>query len=1139
MVEGCLRVLHLRSLAVLALRRMRGNWRLLSSVVVGTVLASTVLSATAIYADAIRDLGLDFALESRDREALNVRLTQSNIGVAGGSYDASRARMESVVESSLSGAVTSVVRQGNSATFFPTAPGVPVNDGDLSRPRANLRFRSGLDEHILVVAGEAAQMVPARMGTDMPLPALVGAETAARNGIVVGDVFELYPFWDEDSPPLEVQVVGLAEPRDLDEEYWGGDRNVIDDPVRTWETYVFLVPEETFFGATSERITSMRAFYSDRYAVDFDGLNARNAAAVAAGVAALERRLAVNEQRVSVASDLPGVLREFDDRLFFVRIPLFVLLLQVGGIVAYYLVMVSTMLVERQSSEIATMRSRGASTRQLLAQYGVEGLLLAVVAALAGPPIAAAAISALGPTPAFDALSGGGPLEVHISGLAYLLAGAGALLAFFAFLIPAWLATRSSVVEFKRAAARPRPTPLLLRYYVDVVLVLGLAAVFWRLRQEDALFEETVFGDTTADPVLMATPAVVMVTVGLVFVRLFPLVLRAAAVVTSRLPSAAALVSIRSLARTPTHYSRLILMLMFATGVGLFGATFSATLDRSYEDRAAYTVGADIRVSDLRALGSRGDVVFTATFEDIPAQSSSTVTRLAAAVQSNGLTVPVELVGIDGQTFADVSYFRGDFADEGLDAIAQTLAEDGPRAEYVPLTADAQRLGVWVKAADIRGLFSFGYTYADASGRIGDAFLGVVRPGDLATEDWQFFSADLSQPTTQFSGRPIPVVPEPPLRILSVFFTTRSAIGAQRGVVLLGPVLTSRTPESAPPGPSTIGSEAFSDAEVAYNLAPPAWEVSQGTRSEPLDDRLQVVDDAPPGFDTATRYEWLDAGFAPRRRGVRQAIDDEPGLVYLSEDAADSLGLAEGDALQLTAFGSFHDFRLAGTFELFPTFDPRSGRAGFAVVNGPRLLERTNASLPASYLGPNEQWFASDDPTATVAALEELEDTAHPRVEDYDSELLRQEDDPLIGAGWEGILAISFVAVLLLSAIGFMVYSYLTSHERALEFAILRTLGFSKGQVFAAVLIEHLFVIVAGIGLGTLVGLQVGFLMMDLFEIDEQGLEVLPPFALGISWPQVFFVWGVLALVFVVTLAIVVLRYSRLALHRVLRVGDP
>src|SRR3546814_13587715 len=72
----------------------------------------------------------------------------------------------------------------------------------------------------------------------------------------------------------------------------------------------------------------------------------------------------------------------------------------------------------------------------------------------------------------------------------------------------------------------PARTPLFMRYYLDVAFVLVVAAVFWRLSQQEELFTESLFGETQVDPILLATPAVFMVTVGVVFLRLFPLVLR-------------------------------------------------------------------------------------------------------------------------------------------------------------------------------------------------------------------------------------------------------------------------------------------------------------------------------------------------------------------------------------------------------------------------------------------------------------------------------------------------------------------------------------------------------------------------------------------------------------------------------------
>ena len=1111
---------------------MRGNWRLLVSVVVGTVVAGAILAATAIYADAIRDLGLAHALERPPVHDLDVRVSQTNIAIRAPLYEQSRARIDRALDASLGEARGAAVRQGTTATFYPAAPGAAPDLDNEARPRANLRFRTDLLQHTTLTAGR----LPSPTGTaDGAVEVLLGATTAQANGLGVDDRLELHTSWAVDVPPLAVVIVGLIEANDLASHYWGGRADLLDSQTMHWATYVLFVSEESFFGTPARAIPSMTARYLDVYQVERERLDSRGAAPVAAAVASLEGRLGATENLVRVNTQLVGVLETFDEQLFFVRIPLFVLLLQIGGVVAYYLLVVSTMLMERQAEEIATLRSRGSTTAQLLAQYGFEGALLALLAVAAGPPLAALSIAALGPTPAFSDLSGGAPLDVHLSRLSFALAGAGALIAFFAFMVPAWQATRQTVVGFKRSAARPRRAPLFLRYYLDVALVLVLAMVFWRLRREDNLFAEPLFGDPHADPFLLATPAVAMLTAGIVFLRLFPLGLRLVAWLVARGRGVALLVGTRALARNPTHYSRLILMLMLATGVGMFGATFSATLDRSYDDRTHYAVGADARASDIRGLARVGDPAFLEAIEAVPARVASPVIRKGASISANGEHERIEVLGVEPDSFGEVAWFRADLADRSLDAMLDELEANATQSSYTPLPADARQFGIWAKMPDIRAAMDLNAVFRDAGGRLFAGWLARILPTDEATEEWRFFSLDLERLRGR-TGRVLATPMEPPYTMQAVMVSTRSTIGAQRGVVLLGPALTSPLPPATPfeRGRPQTADAPFEGATVAHQFTDPGFEVLQGTISRRVDDQIRADTDAPPGYSASLRYEWLDEERPTSRRGVRQAIPGGATLVYLSSDAARRLGLEPGDDAILIVAGAHIEARYAGSFDLFPTFDANSGQ-GFALVHASRLQVDASAALPSQALAYTGVWMASDDPPASTAALAAFD----PReLMDVEGERQRQEEDPLIAAGWQGILAISFAAVLLLSAIGFLIYSYLTAQQRRLEFAVLRTLGFSRVQIFGVVLLEHLFVVLAGMGLGTIVGLQVGRLMMDFFGLDESGAAVLPPFALAVSRWEVALVWGILGSVFVLTVFAVVLLYARLALHRALRVGD-
>ncbi|MXZ89706.1 MAG: ABC transporter permease, partial [Dehalococcoidia bacterium] len=278
--------------------------------------------------------------------------------------------------------------------------------------------------------------------------------------------------------------------------------------------------------------------------------------------------------------------------------------------------------------------------------------------------------------------------------------------------------------------------------------------------------------------------------------------------------------------------------------------------------------------------------------------------------------------------------------------------------------------------------------------------------------------------------------------------------------------------------------------------------------------------------------------FATSAVGLRLRRSPEPLRVLASESFLDTIDAHPGDTIPLRINRQVLSVQIVGTFDLFPGFYP--GRRSHLLVADLATLRGAGAGIPrvAGGINANEVWIGSVEGAELTGDFLEERGIRAAEVYDEASILELESSDPLVAASWEGILFLSFGAVLLLTALGFIVFSYLAAQTRSLEFAILRTMGFSGRQIVGVVGFEQLFVIVAGVAAGTALGFPLGRLMIGALALTEDGSDVVPPLLSQVSWETVLSVYGLLALVFIGTVAALARLYSRLALHRALRIGE-
>jgi len=1121
----------------IVVQRSAGNTRLLTTVVIGVVFAAALMSSVIIYSDAIRDLGLRYALRHEPREAIDLRVAGSAPPGARNLYDSRRQEADSQIRAATADVLRELVHFGRTATFYPTDPGEPVSPDD-SRPRANLQFLEDLDDHVRLVEGRKPNPgSPAVPGQAPSIEVWMGAWAAAANGLSIGQVLQIHPFWRLEQEPVSVTITGFFEPIDPAEQYWRGlATERLELSSASWQTYLFFVDEAVILDVVAPYLPDMDMSVETLALLNTGRINSRNAGTIEGRVRWLGTSLPEAIPNARVTTSLPDLIASYREKLFFTRLPLFALMLQIAGIVLYYLVMISTMLVERQTGEIALLKSRGASTGQVMAVYAIEGLFLCLVGVLLGPLLAAAAISILGFTPAFDALSGGSLLEVTLSRAAFGLALVGVLLAFAALLWPAYRATSHSIVHYKQNLARPPQQPIFLRYYLDLVLVGAGAYAFYQLRQRGSLVTERLFGDLSADPLLLVAPTLFMLMIALVFLRLFPIALRAASWLGRGLNGPTIPLGLWHMVRSPLHYSRLILLLLLATAVGMFAAGFRATLERSYDDRAAYEAGANTRLAGVSSPVNLPAAPYAARIAAATgAENVVPVARLDGSYSDGPFRYQsVTVLGVVPEGFEEVAFWRDDFASRSLGDLMEGLQEPLEESEPGPeVPTDARFIGLWAKMEPVqvaasRNVAGPGVRLRDADGALWEYRL--VPQGAPRDDGWQFFAADLARPVQQRALQDRSPLDSASLRLESIYI--RFVGNPQRPeqvTILLDElqVADTRTPDGFP---ASEVIEPFETLNLYETIAgsSPNTEPAQLSRAEG-----DVIDGQYAARLVFTREPAGSTLIGLQVTGAAQTIPIVASTSFL--DYADK---GVGDEIVLYINRQYVSVRVVGSFRYFPTYEPNEN--SHLVVADLEALQVVAARLPylSDGLYPNEAWIGDAGPLELDR--EALNRSGVSASSIFDRAALREEkgSDPLIAASWEGILFLSFASVLLLTALGLIVYTYLTAQARSLEFAILRTMGFSGRQILALVSFEQLFVIVAGIGAGTLLGMPLGRLMVGYIGFDEGGGEVFPPLLSRISWSTVATVYGLLGLVFIGTILSLALMYSRLAVHRALRMGE-
>jgi ABC-type lipoprotein release transport system permease subunit len=1095
------------------------------------LLAASLLAAGPIYSAAVSEAGFHRLVDAAPTQDANIEVTV-RIGP-----DKAVAAIESV-----DGLLRQAIDQPNLdivTSLVSDTYALPGQDPGAVRDLVVLGSLDGLRDHANLIRGAW----PEAAASDAPIQVAVLESIAATLGLHVGDRLPLSSRITADKS-IEVVVSGVYAPIDRFARYWWDDATLLDGITESTNYRTFgpiLTTRDDLLGRVggSSMHIAWRAFptVASLRIADIGGLRTRS------------ELLPIRVQDVlqgsfpTVKTGLPALMASAEQSLLVSRTGVLLLLVQLGVLAGYAIALTADLIVDHRRLDTALLRLRGASTRQVAVLALAESLLLAVPGVVVGPWLAALALRAFNVAGPLAGISLA--IQPVVSPDSYVAAAAAAIACALLIIVPAVSAARAFGSE-RADTRRPGTRTMGQRIGLDVALLAVTAVALWQLRLYGTPLTRTVRGALGIDPLLVAAPAIGILAGSVVALRLVPLLAHAADSLTARGRDLVGSLGSRQLARRPLRYTRTALLIMLAISMGVFSVSYASTWVGSQRDQADYQVGADARVAlhrspdGLPRWAERIAVTRVSGIAEVMPMARDTATFTRSS--GSGQILALDASAADGVLGSAIA--SGDVA-----AATAALVAARPTASGTPLPGEPQRVRITV-TVDLRTLL---YDYDPVTEQESQ------RPVSPATLPGVFWIAptvtvrDGSGLFQQFHGERAPLVLGSQVLDVSLLPDAASSRAALQevGGGLAAPVELAELDLAieAPSGSQSTGrllvnqvatsETADADDWTTVDLgAAPDWAVRESPDTIFAPAPFVSIQAASTGGEPGTLVlnvgELWGTDRTPQVVGLLRS-----GIVAAAAGALPVVGnrtflaavaAGKGEEVTVQVGSTARRLRIVGVVDAFPTTDPEQPVAIVDLASLGMLRYAANHA----YQNVDEWWLRLDDPAAALPTTGVLEGaTVVSRIATRD----RLTTEPLAVAMIEA-LSLGFVIAGLFAVIGLAVSASVSARQRRSEFALLRALGLSPGQLSGWLWVENASVVVVAVISGTVLGLTIGWVVLPFVTVSAAGGAPFPPVVVEVPWPSVLLLTGVSAAALVLTLAVLVRSIRRAGIGSVLRMGE-
>lgn len=462
-----------------------------------------------------------------------------------------------------------------------------MNRTDVAEIPVRIGAMTELPQHAEIVSGE--MFSESGLTEDGSIEVVVSQSALVGLNLLVGETISLDYLRDADGKEIRLYIKGIFRADDNSDFYWQTDPDGMDN-VCMMDIDLF---RQMFTGENASKYTMNCKYYTlfeyeDMTSTQVEGL--------------LEKTKYYTEEsaykgvmeKPSYQDTLSTYLRKqgrIQATLTILQIPVLIML-------GAFLFMISGQMYEMERNEISVIKSRGSSGAQIFRLYLYQSAFLAAVGGILGIGLGAVFSQILGSAKSFLEFDSSRTLVLTFNRRVWIYAGAAVLVTLLIMTLPAIRHSRVTIVKLKQQKALKKKS-WWEKIFLDVIL-LGVSLYgYYSFRKSADSLAESVLSGQSLDPLLYVSSSLFIVGMGLLFLRLQPLLVQLIYLIGRKRWSPAGYASFMEIIKNGRKQQFIMLFLIMTISLGMYHATVARTILQNAKENVEYLDGADIVIREV------------------------------------------------------------------------------------------------------------------------------------------------------------------------------------------------------------------------------------------------------------------------------------------------------------------------------------------------------------------------------------------------------------------------------------------------------------------------------------------------------------------------------------------------------------